>query len=129
MRSLKSYRLLTPKNDNAYLYFQQVLELDPGNRDALHGIEQIVARYTALATNALDQNDRVIAERYIARGFQISPNDAGLQALRDRLNTPRFKPPAIPAPEPEPGNVFMRFKDFFTQPPHAKLENQTWTDE
>ena len=131
LRSLKSYRLLTPKNDNAYLYFQQVLKLDPGNSDALHGIEQIVASYTALATNALDQNDKVIAERYIARGFQISPNDAGLQALRDRLNTPLFEPPVIPAAEqePEPENVFTRFKGFFTQPPNEKFESQPQADE
>ena len=129
LRSLESYRLLTPKNDNAYLYFQQVLKLDPGNSDALHGIEQIVASYTALATNALDQNDRVIAERYIARGLQISPNDAGLQALHDRLNTPLLEPPVIPAPEPEPENLLMRFKDFFTQPPNEQIENQTRTDE
>ena len=131
LRSLRSYRLLTPKNDNANLYFQRVLKLDPGNSDALHGIEQIVARYTALATNALDQNDKENAERYIARGLQISPNDAGLRALRDRMNTPLVNPPVTPTPEPEPEpeNVFKRFKDFFTQTPNAKIENQAPTDE
>jgi hypothetical protein len=129
LRSLRSYRLLTPKNDNANLYFQRVLKLDPGNSDALHGIEQIVARYTTLATNALDKNDKEKAGQYITRGFLISPNDEGLLALRDRLNTPQFKPAVIPAPEPEPENIFMRFKGFFTQPPNEKIENQPRTDE
>jgi putative secretion ATPase (PEP-CTERM system associated) len=131
LRSLKSYRLLTPTDDNAYLYFQQVLKLDPGNSDALHGIEQVVARYTALATSALDQNDKEKAGQYITRGFLISPNDAGLLALRDRMNSPLFNPPVISAPEPEPQpeNILMRFKGFFTQPPNKKIENQTLTDE
>ena len=130
-RALKSYRLLTPENDNAYLYFQRVLKLDPGNRDALHGIEQIVARYTTLATNALDKNDQEKAEQYITRGALINPNDEGLRALRDRMNTSLLKPPVIPAPEPEPEpeNVFTRFKEFFTQPPNENLENQPRTDE
>jgi len=129
LRSLKSNRLLTPEDDNAYHYFQQVLELDPGNSDALHGIEQIVARYTALAINALDKNDKEKAEQYITRGFLISPNDEGLLVLRDRLNTPLFKPTVIPAPEPEPENIFMRFKAFFTQPPNENIEDQPQTDE
>jgi len=123
LRSLRSNRLLTPKNDNAYLYFQRVLKLDPGNSDALHGIEQIVTRYTALATNALDQNDKEKAERYITRGFLVSPNDAGLLALRDRLNPPPVKPPVTPVPKQEPENIFMRFRDYFTQPPNEAIEN------
>jgi type II secretory pathway predicted ATPase ExeA len=129
LRSLNSNRLLTPEDDNAYLYFQQVLELDPGNSDALHGIEQIVARYTALAINALDVNDKETAERYITRGFYISPNDEGLLALHDRLNTPLFKPPVTPAPEPEPENNFTHFKALITQPPNENIEDQPQTDE
>ena len=128
-RSLRLNRLLTPKNDNAYLYFQQVLKLDPGNKDALHGIEQIVARYTDLVTNALDEDDKEKAARYITRGFLISPNDAGLLALRDRLNPSVVKPPVTPVPEQEPENVFMRFKDYFTQPPDEDIEDQPRTDE
>ena len=129
LRTVSLNRLLTPQNDNAYNYFQQVLELDPGNSDALQGIEQIVARYTALATNALDNNDKEKAERYITRGFYISPNDEGLLALHDRMNTPLFKSPVIPAPEPEPENIFTRFKAFITQPPNEEIENQIQTDE
>jgi type II secretory pathway predicted ATPase ExeA len=129
LRSLELNRLLTPKADNAYLYFQQVLELDPGNSDAIHGIEQIVARYTTLAINALDNSDNETAERYITRGFYISPNDEGLLALHDQLNTSLSKAPVTPAPVPEPGNNFTPFKALITRPPTGNTENQPQTDE
>jgi type II secretory pathway predicted ATPase ExeA len=116
-------RLLTPKNESAYQYFQQVLELDPGNSDALNGIELIVERYTALAAYALDKNDNERAGLYITRGLQVSPSDAGLMALRERLNAALTKPAPVPEPEPEPEpepkseGIIKRLKNFFTQPP------------
>ncbi|MDX2455912.1 MAG: AAA family ATPase [Gammaproteobacteria bacterium] len=124
-RSLKQYRLLTPKDDSAYHYFQQVLKLDPGNSDALYGIEQVVAGYTLLATDALNKNDKQKAELYITRGFRISPNDEGLQALRDWMNVLPIKS----APEPEPEDFFTRFKKFFSQPPNEKIDDRIQTDE
>jgi len=120
-RSLRQDRLLTPENVSAYHYFQQVLELDPGSSHARYGIEQIVARYTTLATYALDKNDKKRAELYITRGFRISPNDEGLQALRDRMNAP----PVNIAPEPEPEDLLTRFRKFFTRLPNEKIENQS----
>jgi len=120
--SLGLNRLLTPKNDSAYQYFQQVLELDPGNSDALNGIELIVERYTALAAYALDKNENERAGLYITRGLQISPSDAGLIALRKRLNVSLIRPTPVPEPEPEPESedIIKRLKTFFTQP---KSEN------
>ena len=99
-RTLKRNQLLFPENNSAYHYFQRVLELDPGNADALHGIEQIVARYMRLATEALDNNDKDNAERYIARGFRVKPDDKGLQALRERMNAP--PPVEVVAEQPPP---------------------------
>jgi hypothetical protein len=134
-RSLRRDRLLFPKNNNANHYFQRVLKLDPGNSDALYGIEQVVARYITLATDSLDKSDKKKAERYIARGFRVSPNDEGLRALRDRMNAPPVKvaaeqpPPVIPAAEPEPEKFFKRFKAFFTRKPNEKIDNQIQTDE
>ena len=124
-RSLRQDRLLIPDNDNAYHYFQQVLELDPGNNAALYGLEQIVARYTTLATSALDKNDSEEAERYITRGFRVSPNDEGLQALRERINTPPLKI----APMPEPEGFLTRIKGFFSQPPNETIEEKIQTDD
>jgi type II secretory pathway predicted ATPase ExeA len=134
-RSLRRDRLLFPENNNAYHYFQRVLKLDPRNSDARHGIEQVAARYTTLATEALDKNDKKKAERYIARGFRVSPKDEGLRALRERMNAPPVKvaaeqpPPIVAAPEPEPEGLFKRFKAIFARQPNEKIENQTQTDE
>jgi type II secretory pathway predicted ATPase ExeA len=123
--SLRQNRLLIPDNDNAYHYFRQVLELDPGNNAALYGLEQIVSRYSTLATSALDKNDSEEAERYITRGFRVSPNDEGLQALRERINTP----PVKIAPMPEPEGFLMRLKGFFSQPPNETIEEKIQTDD
>jgi len=135
-RSLRRDRLLFPENNSAYHYFQRVLKLDPRNSDARHGIEQVAARYATLATDALDNNDKEKAERYIARGFRISPNDEGLRALRERMSAPPVKlvaeqpPPLVVAvPEPEPKGLFKRFKAIFTRQPNEKIDNQAQTDE
>jgi type II secretory pathway predicted ATPase ExeA len=138
-RTLKRDQLLFPENNSAYHYFQRVLKLDPGNTDALHGIEQITARYARLATEAFENNDKDKAERYIARGFRVSPNDEGLRALRERMNAPAVKvaseqpPPVVPAPEPEPKpeskGLFKRFKAIFAKQPNEKIDNQGQTDE
>jgi len=138
-RTLKRNQLLFPENNSAYHYFQRVLKLDPGNTDALHGIEQITARYARLATEAFENNDKDKAERYIARGFRVSPNDEGLRALRERMNAPAVKvaseqpPPVVPAPEPEPKpeskGLFKRFKAIFAKQPNEKIDNQGQTDE
>ena len=136
-RTLKRDQLLFPENNSAYYYYQRVLKLDPRNSDARHGIEQVAARYAALATEALDNNDKEKAMRYIARGFRISPNDEELLALQKRINTPEIKvaseqpPPVVPAPEPEPKSeskgVFKRLNAIFATQPNEKIDNPTQT--
>ena len=124
-RSLRQDRLLIPNNNNAYYYFRQVLKLEPGNNPAIYGLEQIVARYTTLATSALNKNDKKKAEQYITRGFRVSPNDEGLQALREQVNPP----PVKIAPAPEPEGFFTRLKGFFSQPPNEGIDENILTDE
>ena len=126
-RLLRQDRLLIPDNDNAYHYYRQVLELDPENNAALNGLEQIVSRYSTLATSALDKNDSEEAERYITRGFRVSPNDEGLQALREQMNAPPVK--IVPVSEPEHEGFFTRLKEFFSQPPNENIEEKIMADE
>ena len=126
-RSLGRDRLLTPKNDSAYRYFQQVLELDPGHSQARNGIENIAARYAFLTTEALDKNDRVKAETYLARGLQINRNNEDLLALHDRMYPPA--PPASTQTGQEPEGLFTRFRKFITQQPSTNVESETWTGE
>ena len=124
-RSLQQDLLLIPEDESAYHYFQQALELDPESSLARDGIEQIVARYTTLATYALDKDDWQRAERYIARGLRISPNDEDLQALLEQM----ISPPVNIVPKPEIEDFFNRYKEFITRPLEENSENQLPTDE
>mgnify|MGYP001817124201 CR=1 FL=1 len=126
-RSLERDRLLTPKNDSAYRYFQQVLELDPGHSQARNGIDNIAARYAFLASEALDENDRVKAELYLARGLQVNRNNEDLLALHDRMYPPA--PPATIQTGQETEGLFTRFRKFLTQEPNRNVESETWTGE
>jgi type II secretory pathway predicted ATPase ExeA len=87
-QALDKYRLRTPVQDNAYDYYQKVLRLDPGNRDALEGMENIVERYTALIRRAIQRQDNVRAHRYITRGLQVQPGNRHLLALQDSMKVP-----------------------------------------
>ena len=142
-QSLKRDRLLIPTYDSAYKYYQQTLILEPGNDEALFGIERIVARYIVLARQALDQQDKNKSSRYIDRGLSINPTDKRLLTLRDSLNTPvavvepQVQPPVVqtgqqtPAaePKPQPGNFLSRMKAFFTRGQSAARRNEVVVEE
>jgi len=143
-QSLKKDRLLIPTYDSAYKYYQQTLILEPGNDEALFGIERIVARYIVLARKALDQQDKNKSSRYIERGLSINPTDKRLLALRDSLHTPvvadveaEVQPPVVqteeqtPAAEPEPEaqNFVSRLKAFFSKGQSADKPNAVVIEE
>jgi hypothetical protein len=72
-QSLRQFRLLTPEEGKAYLYFHEVLALDPGNTDALDGLDQIVERYVTLVRRANKRQATGLARVYILRGLRFSP--------------------------------------------------------
>jgi tetratricopeptide (TPR) repeat protein len=126
--ALKKDRLLIPANDSAYKYYQQALILDPGNDEALFGLERVVARYLALARKAIERDDREKANRYVDRGLRINPWDQRLLDLRDSMNAPVATVEAeVPSPvpveerppeaglEPQPANFISRLKAFFSK--------------
>ncbi len=124
--AIREDRLLIPAERSAYAYFQQALSLDPGNTDALSGLDQIVERYIALARGAIQSQDEVRAKRYIARGLRVQPGNERLLALKDSVNRmavnvpPERRPLAVvPEPPPaeakQPKNVFQRLRDFFSR--------------
>lgn len=55
LQALDNDRLLTPLDDNAHARFQRVLAYDPDNAIALRGLQDIVARYLELASEASRQ--------------------------------------------------------------------------
>lgn len=141
LQSRHEDRLLIPEYNSAYFYYQQVLVLEPGNDDALNGIERIMERYIELAERSIERGDDEQARRFIARGLRIHPGHSRFLALQDSMNNPLYStelepPPSIipseqepyPADEPTPKsrNILSRIKAFFTQSHTAVEETGNW---
>ena len=93
--AFKEYRLTTPKNDNAYYYYQRVLELRPKHEKALEGITGIADAYADLVESKLDQFEYEAARKYLHRGLTIQPSNKRLQALQKDTNAFRDAPGRI----------------------------------
>lgn len=93
--ALKERRLTRPKNNNAYYYYQKILELYPGHRQALEGITGIADAYGDLAESKLDKFNYVAAKEYLNRGLEIQPDNARLQELQKNTNAFRDAPGRI----------------------------------
>lgn len=125
--ALSEDRLLIPEQNNAYRYYRQVLALDPGNADALGGLDKIVGRYIELARYAIQRQDKVRAKRYVERGLRVRPRDERLLALQGIVDMvavtvePEYQPPTSvsvyqpPALVPErPRTILQRLKGLFS---------------
>ncbi|NIR30102.1 MAG: protein kinase [Gammaproteobacteria bacterium] len=84
-RALDEYRLTTPADDNALRYYRQVLAIEPKNRKASHGLNEITKRYAWLAQRELSESDYVEARRFVRRGLRVQPDDPALLALRKEI--------------------------------------------
>lgn len=51
---LKAEKLTGSGTENAFAYFKKVLSVEPSNKDALNGIDEIAKRYIKIATKHLD---------------------------------------------------------------------------
>ncbi|HEX7720351.1 MAG TPA: hypothetical protein VF389_11140, partial [Woeseiaceae bacterium] len=76
-------RLVGPGEDNAFNYYQSILEGDPANPAALEGLDAIAEEYLARARIALADADfeRAIADLETARDVQ--PEHFGIAAIAD----------------------------------------------
>jgi len=130
-RALRSDRLLIPPDNNAYQYYQRVLELEHGNSAALFGMDQIVARYVSLGETALGRQDKDRVKRYIARGYRVIPGDSRLMALQDSvdaLDAPKVQVDVQQHPvgkaEKKEKNLLSRLKAFFSKSQTADETNE-----
>ena len=78
-------QLTTPKSDNAFDRYTQVLELEPGNSKARQGIKRIAEKYVDLATIRIDNEDAIKAESYLDKAAEIDPDLDGLKEARQAL--------------------------------------------
>ena len=69
-------RLSVPANDNAVMYYQAALKLDPGNTEAEEGLVSVGKRYRKLARTAHDNGNGKQAYKYLELAESISGKDA-----------------------------------------------------
>ena len=87
-------RLMAPRFDNALAVYQKILIAEPGNEDALAGIQTIKSRLMAFARDALARGDRASARGQINKVLRIDPEDstarAALESFRLTVPLPQF---------------------------------------
>jgi len=88
--ALKEERLTKPKNNNAYNYYQRVLELHPQHKKALEGINSIADAYADRAESRLNQFDYETAKKYLHRGLTIQPENTRLLGMQKKANIGRI---------------------------------------
>lgn len=70
-RALDENRLMSPRNNNAYDRFREVLIYDPGNKVANEGLDMIVQRYVQLANAASKIGDFDEARLMLSRARSV----------------------------------------------------------
>ncbi len=80
-------RLSTPRKNNAFELFHQVLQIDPSNNEALDGIERVKTTYVKTAQKALLEKQMAEANSAIERLSVLDPNYAALGDLQQQYAT------------------------------------------
>ena len=101
-RHFDANRLTTGAGGTALACYLAVLEQDPGNSEALSGLEQIEARYAGWIESALSKGDTVRAERYMASLRKVNPESPALPAAEERLRPVTEERGVIPARDNTP---------------------------
>lgn len=84
---LEDYKLTYPPKDNAYYYFSRLLEIDPGDKEAVKGIMEIADRYSFLAEQAMLKNQYKKSSAYIDIGLRINPKNEALLSLKNLVKS------------------------------------------
>ena len=108
-----------PNNDSAFFYYQKVLQLDPGNRQAANGPSLIADRYLWLARKEINNGRDEKAKHYVDSGLRIKDNHPELLALRDKLTQQDV------VDNRSTGTFYQRVKDAIRKPDHhTKSEDE-----
>ncbi|MGD2149066.1 MAG: caspase family protein [Desulfobacterales bacterium] len=106
---LASYRLTSPKGNNALELYQRVLSIDPDNPDAQDGVNRIADQYLKLAIKALDEDKITKARTYVKRGLEVVKDHEDLLDLQMELATEQTDSDGLfsrPSPRyPTPGGI------------------------
>ena len=87
--AMKEYRLTHPAGNSSYDYYQQILEIDPDNQEALEGIKSLTEIYVALSRKQLDEGNLKIAAVYYDRGMALDPGNLNLMSIGTEITQSR----------------------------------------
>ncbi len=87
--NVKALRLTSPKENNAYDQYLQVLALDLENQQAKEGIHNISDKYIGLSYSAMRTGELNRAERYINKAESIWPESEKIAPARAELKKAR----------------------------------------
>ena len=71
--ALSQKKYVTPDNENAFYYYQQVLKIQPDNKPALTGIDKIESQLFKLARTEYDTGDMTAASKYLEQLATVNP--------------------------------------------------------
>lgn len=85
-QALNIDRLTSPADDNAYSYYQQVLQLQPQHPAASDGIEQIIQRYLVLSEEYTQAGNITRAKTLLSRAESLMPSHPKVQQAWQRVS-------------------------------------------
>ncbi len=86
-RALTLDRLTAPIEDNAYLYYEEILALAPGNVMAIEGMQRIADRYIKLADEAKRRGETDRVDQLLQRAETVAPDYAAINIARENFRT------------------------------------------
>lgn len=96
-RAMYGDRLMFPEDDNAYDRYQAVLKLQPGNAQAISGLQQILVRYVQMGREALRHSRLGNAKAYARRAGLIDADNPLLREFEQQLSEAERLNPVAPA--------------------------------
>jgi tetratricopeptide (TPR) repeat protein len=76
---------MSPDSDNAWATYRKVLTLNPNNKQAQNGIDQIKEVYMGWAKEKMNNGDDIQALHYLNRASAIAPNDPEILAEYSKI--------------------------------------------
>lgn len=89
LQALDDGRLLEPEHDNAYMYFNRVLDEAPDNEVALKGMEDIVLRFVELARRQIRRGLYDDAEELLLNAEFVQAGHPAIAPAREELESER----------------------------------------
>ena len=82
---IEALRLTSPENNNAFDKYRQVLDLEPDNKAALAGIDNVAAKYIGLARSSLAAGEPGQASDYLDKAVELNSEDPDIAALKSNI--------------------------------------------